>query len=251
MKYLKTLTTAFLGAACAFSAGQATDMSYKAPQSSAAAPYVGTWQGLYAGLQIGYGWDWSGTDLNAAGTTLATFGNAPHGLTGGGRLGYDFQVGNLVFGPVTDLNVASFTSTSNTNLGVTGGGVGAGILGSINNVTNWWGTTGARVGVSGFADHFLPYIIGGAAYGGKQSAINGAIGTTAGAAGAASAVVSNTSLGWFAGAGAETKITKNVSFFLEGKLVDLGTVTVPLGGVVTSNQKFTFGVVEGGLNYRF
>jgi len=66
MKYLKTLTTAFLGAACAFSAGQAADMSYKAPRSSAAAPYVGTWQGLYAGLQIGYGWDWSGTDLNAA-----------------------------------------------------------------------------------------------------------------------------------------------------------------------------------------
>jgi outer membrane immunogenic protein len=208
---------------------RSADLSVKAPPA-AVAPSYGLWTGFYGGLQIGYGWDWSGTDFNSAGTTIATLGNSPHGPIGGGRLGYDLQAGALVLGIVTDINVAGFNSNSAMS----------GL--NVNNVTNWWGSTNARLGFSQFGDHLLPYVTGGAAYGGKKTDITAVT---------VAATASDTSLGWNAGAGIETRITRNVSLFIEGKFVDLGTVTVPIGGILTSDQKFQFGIVEGGLNFRF
>jgi outer membrane immunogenic protein len=207
----------------------AADLGRKAPQNSQVLTY-GPWNGFYIGPQIGYGWDWSGTDFNAAGTTIVTLGNSPHGLTGGGRIGYDLQNGPFVFGVVTDLNLADFNSNSSMQ----------GL--SITNTTNWWGTTNARLGFSQFGDHLLPYVTGGAAYGGKKTEIT-AIGL--------SDAASKTSVGWDAGAGIETRISPNVSIYIEGKFVDLGNVQVPIGGILTSDQKFTFGVVQGGVNWRF
>ncbi len=211
------------------------DLYTKAPPPLAvAAPYVGTWQGLYLGLQLGYGWDWSGTDFQAPTTDLVTLGNSPQGVTGGLKLGYDVQLGYLVLGLSTDGNVANFNSnTSNPGFG----GIG------VNNTASWWGTTNVRGGLSAFGDHFLPYITGGVAYGEGRTNVTGGPFAFEG---------SKTLVGWNAGAGIETKITKNVSAFIEGKFVDLGSVVVPIGtGGLVANQPFKFGVAQGGIVYHF
>lgn len=235
----------------------AADMPLKAAPAPLASVYA-PWSGIYGGLSVGYGWDWSGTDLSVAGTTLATLGNSPHGLTGGARLGYDTQTGPFVLGLVTDVNLASFTSNSNTNMAVSGAGGFGGLLGSVQNSTNWWGTTDIRLGFPQFGNHVLPYLVGGAAYGGKTTSVNGAIvaGTTStNAASTTSASASTTSLGWNAGLGIETKITPQASIFIEAKYIDLGSLNNPLGNVtngpVMSSQAFKFGVAQGGFNYHF
>lgn len=211
-------------------AANAADLPVKAqPHAPLVAPLPG-WTGWYMGAKIGYGWDWSGLDLTMPGAAI-TLGNAPHGFTGGGQLGYDLQVGNFVFGIVSDINGANF-QTSNTSL--------ATLLSGAN--TNWWGTTNARLGLAGFGNHLLPYAFAGVAYGGTKASF-----ATPGIASA----VSNTSTGWDAGAGIETRLDRNWSLFLEGKYIDLGSTTVPVLATVTGNQKFQFGVVEGGINYRF
>jgi outer membrane immunogenic protein len=133
-----------------------------------------------------------------------------------------------VLGLVTDINLADFNSNSNT-LGI-----------SVSNATNWWGSTNLRLGFSQFGDHLLPYAFGGLAYGGKKTDISGFSAST-------------TSAGWDAGAGIETRITRNVSIFIEGKYVDLGGLNVPInpGMNLFGNQQFTFATITGGLNLRF
>jgi len=232
MKRLFLLTTAAAGLAFGLgflgwqfpAVGADLKLPAKAPVQEGG-PYFGLWTGLYGGLKIGYGYNWTGTDINAGSTTIATLGNSPHGPVGGVQLGYDTQMGAIVLGLVTDLNLAGFDSTSNM----------AGL--SVSNTTNWYGTTNVRIGLSQFGDHVLPYLQAGAAYGGKKTAI-------------ADLSTSTTSFGWDAGGGIETRITKNVSLFIDAKYIDLGATDVPVG-IVTGTQKFTFGVAQVGLNYRW
>lgn len=257
-----TLKSALLGAVALVSVVSvggtaiAADLPVKAIPSNPIAPTtIGTWTGAYIGAQVGYGWDWSGMNLSGTKdtvvTTLNSLGNAPQGFTGGGRLGYDAQVGNLVFGIVTDINGANFTgngSTSNLN---TLGSLASGVT------TNWWGDVNGRLGITFLGNNILPYVTGGLAYGGTKATFNcSACGVTAaGAVTPLSNAITNTSVGWDLGAGVETKISQNWSVFVEGKFIDLGTIQVPLvsaGNVVaTGSQHFQFGVVEGGINYRF
>lgn len=206
----------------------AADMPLKAAPAPLA-PVYAPWSGIYGGLSAGYGWDWSGTDISQ-GIPLATLGNSPHGLTGGARLGYDTQTGPFVLGLVTDVNIASFQSNSAATL----------VVPSISQATNWWGSTNARLGFSQFGNHVLPYLVGGAAYGGRSSNVAGI-------------TTSDTSFGWDAGAGIETKITPQASLFIEAKYIDLGSLNSNLTPVIagTSSQAFKFGVAQGGFNYHF
>lgn len=256
----------------------AADMAVKArpaPQDIYAT--LPGWTGWYMGGQVGYGWDWSGVDLTSnstsgafTGTSLQTLGSAPQGFTGGVKLGYDAQVGNLVLGIVTDINGANFTAGNGSTTTTTGPSSAnpATPLTTLNSLahgatTNWWGTTNGRLGLAGFGNHILPYVTGGLAYGGTKATFNAATATTGSVTASASDfslanAVSKTSVGWNIGAGIETRIDRNWAFFIEGKYIDLGSVQVPLTVsnsanklVLTSDQKFQFGVVEGGFHYRF
>lgn len=101
---LKTLAAALLIGASS-TAAMAADLPSRrvAPAPAVVAP-VFTWTGLYAGLQLGYGWDKI--------TANYTFGPAVStnrgGVIGGGHLGYLFQAGPAVLGAEADLEGTSF-----------------------------------------------------------------------------------------------------------------------------------------------
>lgn len=236
MKRLLMATVAFVSFG---SVAYAADLPVKAP--AAAGPYVaplmGPWTGIYIGGQIGYGWNWTGTDLSAGGTTLATLGDSPQGITGGFKVGADYQTGAIVWGIVGDINLANFSNSSSM--------VALGPV-TISNSTNWWSTINGRIGLSTLGDHLLPYFVGGLAFGQAKASVD---------LGTASFSSSPTNTGWDAGLGIETRITKNWSVFIEGKYVNMGNVVVPLtsGGVTlaTADKDVRFGVVEGGVQLRF
>jgi outer membrane immunogenic protein len=121
------------------------------------------WQGLYAGLNLGYGW---GSVSNAA--------NRPEGFLGGVGVGYNWQYGTLVYGLETDLQLSGADDT----------------VGTRKFSNTWFGTLRARGGFS--FNNVLLYGTGGLAYGGlKGEAVGGA------------ASESKTLAGWTAGVGME------------------------------------------------
>lgn len=97
------LVAASLASVCAGTALAADLPSRKAPSMLSPNP-ISYWNGLYAGVNIGYGWGagggnsnvWNLNGLNGGVTnSLSTSGNAG-GVIGGGQFGYQQQIGKLV-----------------------------------------------------------------------------------------------------------------------------------------------------------
>lgn len=219
---------AFMGVAVA------ADIPMKAaPAQPIIYPNYGSWTGWYLAGMVGYGYDLTGTNISSAAGLIGTLGSVPSGITGGGKLGYDGQMGaGWVLGIVTSINGANFNN--NTSLG--------GAVSTSANV-RWWGDVDARLGFLGFGNHWMPYVMGGVAYGGTSSAFT---------VGGFTNAVSNTSVGWDAGGGLEVRLDKNWSVFGEGKYVALGNTVVPLNAaLLTSSQKYNFGVFDIGIKYLF
>jgi outer membrane immunogenic protein len=63
---------------------------------AAAAEYGSQWRGAYIGGNFGYQWD-----------TVTNSGADPAGFSGGGQVGYDWQIGQFVIGLETDLHGAA------------------------------------------------------------------------------------------------------------------------------------------------
>ena len=61
---------------------------------------VYNWNGLYAGLNIGYEW-----------TKVTNSGFKPSGIAGGGQLGYSWQIGQFVLGGETDIQASAADDT--------------------------------------------------------------------------------------------------------------------------------------------
>ncbi len=65
-----------------------------------------TWAGFYLGANVGGAWgDLTSTDVNVFDATVTAGGkwtNSTTGIAGGGQAGYNFQYGNVVFGPEID-----------------------------------------------------------------------------------------------------------------------------------------------------
>jgi outer membrane immunogenic protein len=118
-------------------AANAADMYRPAPVAEA--PYVGVnWNGLYVGVNGGYGWAQDATNFE--------------GAFGGGQIGYNFQRGNLVFGLEADFQGADISQPA----------PGMAI--------DYFGTARARVGYS--FDRALVYGTGGYAYANGNDAFN-------------------------------------------------------------------------------
>jgi outer membrane immunogenic protein len=219
---------AVLGSLASVLPARTADIVGKAAQ--APPPVWPTWTGAYGGFQAGYGSNNSG-DTVTDGVIAGIFGSSPHGLTGGLRAGYDWQLGSaLVFGVEADASLAGFSSTAAAMPGL-----------SLSNASDYWMSTNVRLGLPIFGPHWLPYVIGGFAAGGAKSSLsaaNLAVGT------------SNTNTGWDIGGGIEVRITPHLSAYGEYRYIDLGGVTTP-AGIVTASQSFTYSAVLGGLLYRF
>ena len=174
------------------------------PSRRAPAPYVAvpvfTWTGFYVGVNAGYGF--SGDEatrslfvanivgLNAplgAPISGGVFGNNNRnrdGFVGGGQVGYNYQVGSIVFGVEGDIQYTDFgRGRNNSTSGAFGTfapnpflvaaptGVGLGTQGNVaffNNSTlganrsDYFGTVRGRLGVA--FDRLLVYGTGGVAF---------------------------------------------------------------------------------------
>ncbi|MGU3360933.1 outer membrane protein [Methylobacterium sp. M6A4_1b] len=286
----KTLVLAGPMAALLAGAASAADLPRRAAPPVFTAVPVFSWTGFYAGLNAGYGFDAgssggatvvgttaaSGIIANGAAPGLVAFSNrdAHDGFTGGGQIGYNYQLtpgsGFVVgveadaqyLGFGTDRNTASFVGTPNADLTFV----------NPNGLSNldYFGTVRGRLGYA--FDRTLVYGTGGFAYGGGGGSSFGLPNSTS----------DTFRTGWAAGGGIEYALPTDsfLNFFkssavtvkVEGLYVSLdrnstngvfaysnstgtqysvsGTGYAATTGY-TSRRSDEFAVVRAGLNYKF
>ena len=210
--------------------GHASDVS----SSMAALPRMPlyNWTGFYVGANLGGAW--ASDRLNDS-FTGASAGLSTGGFIGGGQLGYNFQVGNFVFGAEWVLDGAPLN---------TSGSLGSSLVASAN--TSWVTTLAARFGWA-----FDKYLWLGKAGGdwGKDRA------TLANVRNGAQVNASNTNTGWLWGTGIEYAFAPNWTGKLEYDY--LGMNTWKLNSTVFGANGDQFGVKRqinmfvGGVNYKF
>ena len=238
-------TTALAGAA--FAADMPARMAAKAPVM--VPPY--NWTGFYAGLNLGGSWGTQDNALiNSAGVTFQTNSDHLDGVIGGGQIGYNWQVNQLVFGVEAD-----FQGSGQKNDGsyfIPGGVPGfvpaaPATTISYSDKLDWFGTVRARLGWA--FDRWLPYVTGGWAYG--HGEISGTTVTTTPTT--ASFSGSQDYSGWTVGGGLEWAFLNNWSAKIEYLYIDFGDgPSVPVTG--TSNivsSKMTDNIFRAGVNYKF
>ncbi len=177
-------------------------------------PY--NWTGFYVGINGGGGWGRSDFSTPLASESF----NISGGLVGG-TLGYNYQMGQVVFGLEGDIDWSN----------IRGSGVCGGLSCSVRN--DWLGTVRGRLGYA--IDRFMPYVTGGAAFGDIKTSVAG-VGDA-----------HTTKAGWTVGGGIEAAIAGPWTAKVEYLYVDLGRG----GSVLGSDAKFQTNIVRAGLNYRF
>lgn len=240
---------------------------------TAPAPYIApipvfTWTGFYVGLNAGAAFNSSNnnalTPYYATSTTYTDYtiyGNngSNVGFTGGGQIGYNWQMGALVFGLETDLQYRNRGNRSMAD-GVPTTGASLPYLYGVSSGSNstWFGTARGRVGFA--VDRALFYATGGLAYGGHQNGAS-AYYTNDGTNFATYNSNSNSSgVGYTVGGGVEYAITPNWTIKGEYLWVDLGKksstlYTTSTGSIptyiTTGGSADRFSVARVGVNYKF
>lgn len=238
------------------------------PMAPVFVPPAFTWTGFYAGLNAGYGFGASNeakTNGTVGFSNLIAPGIAPgalkvdgSGFIGGGQIGYNVQMNQLVFGLEADIQYVDNKKSS--------GFIGAPVLGTQLNTTaeselRYFGTVRARLGFTP-VNRFLVYATGGLAYGDVRS--------TTSVVGVQNAALSwngsksETKVGYTIGAGAEYALTNNWTLKGEYLYYDLGKSNVAatgngavrsiaaLNGVDYLSRVETKGhIVRAGVNYKF
>ena len=156
-----------------------------------------------------YNWTGSYVGINGGGAF-----NTTGGLVGG-TLGYNYQVGQVVYGLEGDMDWSNIRDSGR----------------SVRN--DWLGTVRGRLGYA--FDRFMPYVTGGAAFGNIRTSVD-ALGSS-----------NETKAGWALGGGIEAAITGPWTAKVEYLHVDLGRG----GSVLGTNARFDANIVRAGLNYRF
>lgn len=181
-------------------------MGGRAPYFSAPAPIPAfNWTGPYLGMNLGYEWA-SATHSDAS----------PNGFTGGIQGGYNWQIGQFVYGFETDLQVSGADDT----------------FANWKFYNPWFGTLRGRAGYA--MNNVLLYATLGMAYGGGKLQMSGLSD-------------SNSHIGWTAGGGIEVGLTSNWSVKAEYLYVDLSDQHYILFG----NTGFEANILRFGVNYRF
>jgi outer membrane immunogenic protein len=234
----------FLMAAAAVAAfasngvARAADMGLPvAPSIFTPAPVL-TWTGAYVGLNGGGGWgrtDHTFTGV-VAGLTASTGNFKTSGGLAGGTWGYNYQVGDWVFGAESDLDWANVRGTFTAAIpGV--------VTGSLSTKLNWLSTYRARVGYT-WGPAML-YATGGAAVGNVTATAAGTVAAPLPASGSTSQ--SNTEVGWTAGVGLEYMFMPHLTGKVEYLYVNLPTTTL----LFIDSVKFNSNIVRAGLNWKF
>ncbi len=204
-----------MGAANAADLPRRHTMPTKAPMYEA--PY--NWTGFYIGVNGGGGFGHS--DWDAFGTGSNTSG----GLAGG-TIGYNYQMGQVVFGLEGDGDWSDLR--------------GSGVCGGLSCETrnDWLATARGRIGYS--FGRVMPYVTGGGAFGDIKSSLAGFGSQT------------TTQAGWTLGGGAEIAIAGPWTAKIEYLYVDLGKMDCNAAACsVPTDVSFTSNIVRAGINYRF
>ena len=150
-KYLLSGVAA-LGLLAAGAASAADLPSRKGPVVAPVYVPAFTWTGFYVGANAGWGFG----NMDSVG--VSGFGDLD-GFVGGGQIGYNYQLGQIVLGLEADFQGADLKAgPSWAGLGIVGEGK-----------TEWFGTVRGRVGYA--FDRFLPYLTGGFAYGSVKTTL--------------------------------------------------------------------------------
>jgi outer membrane immunogenic protein len=203
---------------------------YRAPTAApiyAPAPF--SWSGFYVGGNLGWGWsDGDGTFTITGLGAVPVSGNGD-GFLGGGQIGYNSQMGQVVFGVETDIQGSSGS----------GDLAGPGVTGTLK--TPWFGTIRGRIGYA--YDKWLFYVTGGGVYG--ELDYDGALSTT----GAFSADTNYWT--WTLGAGVEAMLWDRWSAKLEYLYVGTPSDFPSPPGTTNIDGNIGFSIVRAGLNYHF
>jgi outer membrane immunogenic protein len=228
------------------------------------------WTGFYMGLNTGLAINDSGYTLSPTGafftdgfhplSQITNSGNLSQGaFIFGGQLGYNYQVGNLVYGLEMDFDYNSTNDSSYASspsiiaLGRLGDPPALGIGHYVNQQLDYFGTLRARLGFTP-ADRFLIYVTGGLAYGDVSSSGNVSL-EGANFPGSRSGFQA----GWTVGAGSEYALTNHWSVKLEYLYIDLGSTSYTCVGQPPAPPTFTYlttidtaqHIIRVGLNYKF
>lgn len=219
------------------------------------------WTGFYAGLNIGSAindssyrlsptGNYSGDPNNSLRTDSGDFNSAA--FTGGGQLGYNYQICSWILGLETDFNYNGVEESQFVSRALT-----SPLLGDFNhNVTqktDFFGTVRGRVGYTPF-NRWMIYATGGFAYGHVASSSN-LLFTEAGDHYAASSA--NGQAGWTVGGGAEYALSRCWSVKLKYLFIDLGSNSYTYGNQLFPGFTYTTQldtsehVVRVGVNYKF
>jgi outer membrane immunogenic protein len=228
----ETMNSKLLGTGLAAMALLASSFSTQAadlgrPVYKALTPEVGyfNWTGFYGGINGGYGFGTSDWSL-LPGTRIK-----PKDFLIGGTLGYNYQVGAVVFGLEGDFD---WSGLSGSVACVPG-------LAICQTSSDWLATFRGRIGYA--FDRWLPYVTGGGAYGDvKATASAPFLGTAVSA--------SNSQLGWTLGGGIEYAFMSNWSAKIEYLHVDLGSFDSGVAPVVNTIS-FKEDTVRAGFNFKF
>jgi outer membrane immunogenic protein len=230
------------------------------------------WTGFYVGLNTGLGINNSDYSVRPTGDFLIAPPDPYNSLrtnsgklsdvafTVGGQLGYNYQVGYLVFGLEVDLNYdgADESSYVNRPLPLTFPDVGNSIQ-TVKQQIDYFGTVRARFGFTP-TDRLLIYGTGGLAYGEVSSTSNATSSNSTVFPGNidGSGSFSTAQTGWTLGAGCEYALTHNWSVKLEYLYIDLGSRSYTYSAQppysnysYTTDLDTTEHIIRVGVNYRF
>ena len=206
----------------------AADMSVKAPMS---APYVTNyqWSGFWLGAHVGGAIN-STSSTVTDGVDSIDIGSAPRGVLGGVEAGLDYQFAPLfVLGLYVEQDFADIRAGGN----LTG-------MATTNNVTNYLGAAGGRLGWL-ITPTTMLYAKGGFSWVGAAPDFS-ALGT--------SKAISDTSVGTQVGGGLEHRLNANWSVKVEYDHTHAGDKTIDLGAL-TSINKYSIDKATIGASYRF
>jgi outer membrane immunogenic protein len=243
----------------------AADMAFKAPPPPAPA---WSWTGFYAGVNLGGAWGtskytflpgpaWSAGG-SPSGAQLATDGAASlnmSSVSGGGQIGYNWQVNNIVFGPEADIQYTGLRRTRVfTQLGPLPTIVTPYTF-TESSRSDWMATVRGRLGVA--AGRVLFYCTGGVAFADSASADTLNFPTLAPPAtftgtGARSSIQT----GWTAGGGIEWAFNDHWTAkaeYLYARFPTNTTAMTPINVIFTQSytDRLTVNLARAGLNYKF
>jgi len=193
------IATATAGAAVAADLPRSAPYYYQPPA-------VYNWTGFYAGLNLGYEW---GKVTNSS--------IDPSGIAGGGQIGYNWQIGQFVFGAEADIQASAADDT----------------FAPYKFSNPWFGTVRGRAGYA--INNVLLYGTLGLAYGNLDAQLG-------------SLEENKTLVGWTGGLGMEVGFTPNWSAKVEYLYMDLGTRAYTITGVDNGLQA---SYLRLGVNYHF